>query len=316
MTQVKAAVAAALCGVAIVLALSPAAARVDAQAGASGRVRVVHMVPNTASVDLLVDGKVTFSNVAFKAISQYTPLPAGRHSVEVTAAGQDNRPLYSMMATVAGGTDATIVAVGSASTLRLVTLTDDNVPSPPAGQAKVRVFHASPDTGGVDVSAVNGPMLARDVGFTAASPYVYVPAGTYDLQFTPTGASTVVLRVPNIELQSGQVATIFATGLSANQSLAAVPTLNATKPTSTTDSAAAATPAAGGATANSTPAAAGTSTSGAADIRASVLTMPATGTGGGRAASFDPAWLFAALGALALSFGVGVALRRTGHAAA
>lgn len=290
---------------------------VQAQSAATGRVRVAHMVPNASSIDVLIDGKVTFSNVAFKQISPYAALPAGNHQVVLAAAGQDSTPLFSTTASITGGADATFVAVGTPTNMQLVALADDNS-APPAGQVKVRVFHASPDVGGADISVANGPVLAQNLAFTSVSPYITVPAGTYDLQVKKTGTSTVLLNIPNIVLPAGQTATVFATGLAADNSMTSVPVMDAMNGQVASPMAAAG----GSARVNGpniaagTPAAATPVARPAAAVTPSAVSrgttvgtpqgLPASGTAGlVGSASLQTAWLVAALGVLALSLGVG-----------
>lgn len=83
-----------------------------------------------------------------------------------------------------------------------------------SGTAKVRVIHASPDAPAVDV-LVNGSKVAAltNVPFFTASAYLDLPAGTYDLQVVPTGATTpVVIDAKGVALEAGKAYTIAATG--------------------------------------------------------------------------------------------------------
>jgi hypothetical protein len=83
-----------------------------------------------------------------------------------------------------------------------------------SGMAKVRVIHASPDAPAVDV-IINGnkvPALTN-VPFFTASGYLDLPAGSYDIQVVPTGATTpVVIDAKGVALAGGQAYTIAATG--------------------------------------------------------------------------------------------------------
>ncbi len=57
-----------------------------------------------------------------------------------------------------------------------------------AGEARVRVLHASPDAPAVDVYA-NGTKVLSNVAFKSASDYLAVPAGTYTFDVRPAGAA-------------------------------------------------------------------------------------------------------------------------------
>ncbi len=81
-----------------------------------------------------------------------------------------------------------------------------------SGTAKVRVVHASPDAPAVDV-IVNGNRALTNVPFFAASAYLDLPAGSYDIQVVPAGAtSPVVIDAKGVRIEAGKAYTIAATG--------------------------------------------------------------------------------------------------------
>ena len=68
---------------------------------------------------------------------------------------------------------------------------DDNPMNPPLGEgAELRVVHASPDAGNVDIYAegVAAPLLSN-VPYTATSAYLELAPGEYNPQLRPAGAS-------------------------------------------------------------------------------------------------------------------------------
>lgn len=185
-------------------------------------VRVVHMAPGAPNVDVAVDDHRAFANLAFKAATDYAPVPAGRRNVKVTPANAAQPVVIDANLDLQAGARYTVVATGEGSGIQALVL-NDNIDAPPAGQAKVRLVHASPDAPAVDVAAQGGPVLFRNVAFRGVGDYANVPAGTYTLEVRPTGQTTAVLTVPNVALSSGQNVTIFAAGKAGDQTLAAVP---------------------------------------------------------------------------------------------
>jgi hypothetical protein len=118
---------------------------------------------------------------------------------------------------LAGGQAYSLVAVGQPGNVETLSLTDD-ISAPPAGKAKVRFVHASPDTPAVDVTVAGTAIrLFSNVGYKSASDYAVVDAGTVNLEVSPTGTANVMLTVPNVTLSSGAVYTIYAVGLSSGQ---------------------------------------------------------------------------------------------------
>ncbi|MBK7190263.1 MAG: DUF4397 domain-containing protein [bacterium] len=68
---------------------------------------------------------------------------------------------------------------------------DDDNPMTPMGEgAELRVVHASPDAGNVDIYAegVAAPLLTN-VPYTATSPYLELAPGQYNIQLRPAGAA-------------------------------------------------------------------------------------------------------------------------------
>jgi hypothetical protein len=191
-------------------------------AGATGRVRVIHMSPDAPAVDILVNGQPAITNLAFKEASPYASLPGGTYGVAVTPAGQPGTVVLSADLPVTSGQDATVVAVGRVANIGVIALADDNS-APAAGNAKVRFVHASPDAPAVDIAVTGGPVLFSNVAFKESASYAQVPAGTYNLEVRVAGTDTVALQLPGVTLTDGQIVTVFAAGLLADGSLSAVP---------------------------------------------------------------------------------------------
>ena len=112
--------------------------------------------------------------------------------------------------TLATGTSYSAFAVGG--------LADGSftvVPAVDAALAGVRVLHGSADAPAVDVYA-NGNAILNDVAFGTLSPYLYVPAGTYQIQVVPAGATLeegpVVIDAP-LTFEDGTLTTVAATNV-------------------------------------------------------------------------------------------------------
>jgi hypothetical protein len=95
---------------------------------------------------------------------------------------------------------------------------DDNPVNPPLGTgAELRVVHASPDAGNVDIYAagVAAPLLTN-VPYTATSPYLELAPGQYNLQLRPAGApasSAPVFQTGLVTVPEGAKITAIAAGL-------------------------------------------------------------------------------------------------------
>jgi hypothetical protein len=94
---------------------------------------------------------------------------------------------------------------------------DDNGTDPQPQTATLRAVHASPDAPAVDiyVEGDNTP-VATNVAYGAATGYVTVPAGTYNIQLRPSGADSStdpIYETGDVVLGADQVLTAIAAGL-------------------------------------------------------------------------------------------------------
>ncbi len=178
---------------------------VAAQDGAA--VRVVHASPDAPNVDVWVDGAQVLTNVAFAAVSDYLPVPAGEHNVQVTATGS-TEPVIDADLTLTAGTSYTVAATGMLADITATVLTDDRTPAD--GQAKLRVFHASPSAPpAVDVAVTDGPVLVDGLTYPEATGYLTVDPGAYALEVRAAGETDAALSL-NATLDAGQNYTAIA----------------------------------------------------------------------------------------------------------
>ena len=182
---------------------------------ATAQLRVVHASPDAPNVDVLVDGAAALTNVPFKAASDYLSVPSGARNLKVRAAGTTT-VVIDQNATVVGGRAYTVLATGPVASIAPLVLEDD-LTNPASGNVRLRLVHASPTAGNVDIY-VTAPTANLDtttptlsnVAFRAASSYLEVPAGTYRVRITPAGTKTVAIDVNNVALTAGQIRTAVA----------------------------------------------------------------------------------------------------------
>ena len=181
----------------------------------TAELRVVHASPDAPNVDVLVDNTVALTNVAYKGVSTYLPVPSGNRNLKVRATGTTT-VVIDATPTLDEGSAYTVIATGPVASIAPLLLTDD-LTSPAAGNVRVRLVHASPAAGNVDIYVTGTthdltaatPTLAN-VAFRAVSDYLEVPAGTYRVRITPAGTKTVAIDVNNVTLTAGQVRTAVA----------------------------------------------------------------------------------------------------------
>lgn len=198
---------------------------------ATGRVRVMHASPDVPPVDIFVDGQKAVTALTFPDNTGYVSLPAGSHNVKVFVSPSDGTgaPALEADLNVAAGKDYTVLAVGllEDGSLSLLPLEDNNA-TPAAGNAHVRLIHASPDAPAVDVAVAGTDTLVfSNVSFGEVGAYTPVPAGTYDLEVRAAGTSTVALPLDGVALADRTVYSVVAVGLLGDGTLNVVPLVDA-----------------------------------------------------------------------------------------
>lgn len=192
-----------------------------------GAVRVIHASPDAGGVDVLVNGQVVLTNVAFPSGSAYLPLSAGTYQIQVNRTGTQTALLGPVEVTVAAGARTTIAVVGQVaggngqqpkSTVSVQVFQDDATP-PAAGQAKIRVVHVSPDAGPVDILA-GDQVLVSNVAFPSGTAFLEVPAGQYAIRVNRAGTAETLIGPVNLDLVAGRTYTVYASGLGSTQTLA------------------------------------------------------------------------------------------------
>lgn len=173
-------------------------------------VMVVHASPNAPAVDLLVDGGVAGTGLAFPSNTAYLPVASGTRNVKVNVTGTSTT-VINASPDLASGVNYTVFACDSVSKITPLVLTDD-LTAPASGKAHVRFVHLSPNAPAVDIALQGGAVLFPNTAFKGYSAFTPFDAATYNLEVRLAGTSTVVLSLPNITLQAGKIYTVFAKG--------------------------------------------------------------------------------------------------------
>ena len=193
------------------------------------KVRVLHASPDAPAVDIYVDGAKALEAVPFGVISGWIDIDPGMHNLQVVAAGADPADGAVLAADVdfAAETLTTIAAANALAAIEPKVFVDDTAAyALGEGNAKVRVIHLSADAPAVDVAPDGADALIKELAYGAASDYLEVPAGDYDLEVRPAGAMDVALDLDDVTLEAGHVYTVFAIGSLAAGTLQVLPAVD------------------------------------------------------------------------------------------
>lgn len=187
-------------------------------APAVGRLRFVHASPDTArakTVDVRVERVPVGAAIAYKAATSYVLVREGQREV-VFRKSADSTTVFSLTLAVSASTDYTVLSTGLGTDLLPLTVVDTNT-APAGDSVKIRVVHAAPAAGSVDVYVTTPTASltaetpdASNVSFRAASGYFTLGVGAHRVRFTPTGTKTVSLDVSIPSLTAGRIRTVVA----------------------------------------------------------------------------------------------------------
>ncbi|MEK3853526.1 DUF4397 domain-containing protein [Cytobacillus sp. FSL H8-0458] len=85
-------------------------------------------------------------------------------------------------------------------------------------QARVRMFHGSPNAGPIDIY-INGTRILKDFSYKEASGYAALPAGSHQIDIYPAGSMVSTLLSRKITAAADNIYTIAAAGNAANLKL-------------------------------------------------------------------------------------------------
>lgn len=186
------------------------------EAGQRGNalVRVINTVPGSVPFDIFAGDQKVFESLAFKNVTPYRELPDDRHSFRVRQAGHDTaQPVAENSKDLIGGKHYTIVVMPDTNDKTVVDVVNDNITAPLAEKALVRVMHASPDAGDVDiVDRQANKKLFSGLNFQKGTSYMVVDPIRTTLEMRQEGQDRPIVTVPNANFEKGKFYTIVVTG--------------------------------------------------------------------------------------------------------
>ena len=190
----------------------------DAEAGAA--IRVVHGISDAPAVDVIANNEVVLvDGIQFPRTTDYVSVAAGDYLIDVVA-DSDNSvvAIDDAELTLEVGMSYTVIANNVLSAPELDVLVD--MPRSVATEAKVRIVHASPSAGNVDIyvtadgeiDAVDPAFadIAYETGDLVETGYVSLAEGDYVVTVTPTGTKTVAIETGVLTLENGEIYTAIA----------------------------------------------------------------------------------------------------------
>jgi len=190
----------------------------------------VHLSPDAPAVDILADDNSTAAveaitlveNVSFTEYCDINSVPApGDYTINVALNSDNSAIATSFPLNVMQGDEATAIVTGFATGGLTPALTPIALPGNTRSvitETKLRITHASPSTGLVDLYLVPAGTVIddtvdatfADVPFGADTTQLSIAAGDYDAVVTGAGSKTPVISLPGLQFTGGEVLDVIA----------------------------------------------------------------------------------------------------------
>ena len=184
-------------------------------------VRLVHAAPDAPAVDAYINDAQVAADLSFGTATEYAAVPSGGgRGVRVVAAGGNaEESVLDDSFDLDPGQAYEIVVQGGGTDLGF-NITGVDLRPVAEGQARLRVIHASPDAGAVNIG-VEGrdDNLYEGVDFGNATDYVILDAGDYPIEVRPGDDDMTVALRSDITLEEATVYDLVAIGRPDDRSL-------------------------------------------------------------------------------------------------
>jgi hypothetical protein len=185
------------------------ASGVDAARRGKSMVRLVNAVPGAAAVDLTADDKSVFTAVAYKAVTPYAEI--GDNMVKLHLQGAGGAVLADNSETMTDGYRYTVIALPKKDGgVDLKVVRDEVIPD--SGKVKLRVIHAAPGMGEIDV-LVPGEKepLFDNVNYATEAGYKDLAPMTGVLEIRGEHGAAPI-RVKSMKFEAGKAYTVIISG--------------------------------------------------------------------------------------------------------
>ena len=194
---------------------SSAAPAQDATKRDKAFVRIINADPNNTAFDVFAGDQRIFESVAFKHVTPYQEVPDQRFTFRLKPAGQASaQPAAENSEGLTAGKHYTLVVMPDNNNKTTLYVVNDNLTNPSTDTAQLRVIHASPDAGEIDVvNKQDNKKLFAGVNFEKDTSYTDLdPTKKATLEVRQEGQQQPILTVPTANFEKGKFYTIIVTG--------------------------------------------------------------------------------------------------------
>ena len=175
-------------------------------------VRIVNAVPASMDLQVRADEQRTLPMVRFQQVSGYTPIDQSWATFQVgDGAGTPFMPLTTNREMLTDGHRYTIVVLRSKDGSTYETRVIKDAIENEAGKARIRVIHAAPGAGEIQLRARSGETLFDGVDYGDDDGFKSIAPWTGIIDVRSNDGKTVLLSTPSKALDAGKSYTVIIT---------------------------------------------------------------------------------------------------------
>lgn len=159
---------------------------------AGAKVRLVHVIPAVAGLDVYINGNLTASNLGYGQSTDYVDTPAADLTVRVTLAGVSST-LWEQVVPASANSALTLIA--SSTDPLTFDVFEDSLAEVSLATTRFMVIHAVNGAPNVDVIA-EGQTIATGLPYRGFLNTIDVPVNTYTFTVVPEGGSSDAPFIP------------------------------------------------------------------------------------------------------------------------
>lgn len=174
-------------------------------------IRFLNASPNSPAVDVYLNERLLFKNLAYKSFSDYVNIPHGTYNIRVFPTGNAENPIIDRSLFIPAEKIFTIAAVDNYPNINLLPIEDIRRPKIP-NRALIRFVNLTSDSSSLDLGLSNGNILFPNVSYKEVTQYIPMTPGVYTMQINISDSHNRVLHVPNVRLAPNRFYSIYSVG--------------------------------------------------------------------------------------------------------
>ncbi|OLS37785.1 DUF4397 domain-containing protein [Bacillus sp. MRMR6] len=175
------------------------------------KIRFLHTSPDAQDVDIYINGHLILKNLAFKQISNYLSLTAGKYHIDIYPAGNMLDSVLNKKISIEPGKSYTFAAIHPVKKLRLLSFV--NEPTVPVNESKIRFIHLSPNAPEIDIAVTKRDVVFPNISYKETTDYLGISPMSVDFELREAGSTKVIFPIPKADFKPNQAYTITIVGL-------------------------------------------------------------------------------------------------------